>query len=163
MDVKIILQNYLQHLQNHLKVAEHIPCRYSISMIWAFGGIDNKHDVYRGEDCMKKFRESLREPTMKKIEFEKKKRIPLTSKEYESCLNQTNCHSCKKGLKINSLLRKIVKLGTTAILQVNTEVLQVVYIIQNIVYLRKFLWFFIKELAKEFEREFNCLGENTER
>ena len=45
---------------------------------------------------MKKFFESLREHSMKVIDFEIKKTIPLTSKEYESCLNQTNCHIFKK-------------------------------------------------------------------
>ena len=35
--------------------------------------IENKHDVYRGEDCMKKFFESLKEHAMKKeINFRKK-------------------------------------------------------------------------------------------
>ena len=29
--------------------------------IWTFDGIENKHDVYRGEDSMKKFFKSLRE------------------------------------------------------------------------------------------------------
>ena len=32
--------------------------------------IKNIHDVNRGEDCMKKFRESLREHIMKIINFE---------------------------------------------------------------------------------------------
>ena len=40
-----------------------------------------KHDVYRREDCMKKFRECLREHTMKIIKFEKKKIIPLRNKQ----------------------------------------------------------------------------------
>ena len=37
------------------KIAEHIPCGYSMSTIRTFDGIENKHDVYRGEDVMKKF------------------------------------------------------------------------------------------------------------
>ena len=36
------------------KAGEHIPCWYSMSMIWTFDGTENKHDVYRGEDFMKK-------------------------------------------------------------------------------------------------------------
>ena len=31
-----------------------------------------ENDVYRGKDCMKKFCESMREHTMKKINFKKK-------------------------------------------------------------------------------------------
>ena len=29
-----------------------------MSLIWTFDGMESKHDVYRGEDCMKKFCES---------------------------------------------------------------------------------------------------------
>ena len=36
------------------KVGKHIPCGYSIFTIWTFDGIENKHDVYRGKDCIKK-------------------------------------------------------------------------------------------------------------
>ena len=46
---------------SHQKISEHISCRYSMSTIWTFDCIKNKHDVCRGEDCMKKFCESLRE------------------------------------------------------------------------------------------------------
>ena len=31
------------------KIVTHIPCRYSVSVIWAFDGIENKHhNVYKG-------------------------------------------------------------------------------------------------------------------
>ena len=42
------------------KVSEHIPSGFSISTIYSFRSIENKHDAYRGNDCMKKFCESLR-------------------------------------------------------------------------------------------------------
>ena len=35
--------------------------------IFLYRTIENKHDVYRGKDCMKKFCESLRENAMKII------------------------------------------------------------------------------------------------
>ena len=62
------------------KVSEHIPSGFSMSTISSLRSIENKHDVYRGEDCMKKFCESLREHTMKIIDF-KKKRMKLLTKE----------------------------------------------------------------------------------
>ena len=37
------------------KIGEHIPCGCSMSAIWAFDNIENKHTLYWGEDCMKKF------------------------------------------------------------------------------------------------------------
>ena len=62
-------------------------------------GIENEHDVYRDEDCMKKFGESIREHAIKIINFEKKKIILLPSKDYESNLNQENCPICKENFK----------------------------------------------------------------
>ena len=38
-----------------------------------FKCLENKHDVYRGKDCMKKFFKYLIEHTMKIINFKKKK------------------------------------------------------------------------------------------
>ena len=55
------------------KVSEHIPSGFPISTILLFKNIENKHDVYRGKDCMKKFCEFLREQVMKIINFKKKK------------------------------------------------------------------------------------------
>ena len=43
------------------KVSEHIPSDFSMSTILSFKSIENKHDIYRGKDCMEKFWESLRE------------------------------------------------------------------------------------------------------
>ena len=36
------------------KVIEHIPSGLSMSTISLFGSIENKHDLYRGKDCIKK-------------------------------------------------------------------------------------------------------------
>ena len=36
------------------KVIEHIPSGLSMSTISSFGSIENKHDLYRGKDCIKK-------------------------------------------------------------------------------------------------------------
>ena len=43
------------------KIVEHIPCGYSMSIIWEFGHMKNKHTLHRARDCVKKFRTSLRE------------------------------------------------------------------------------------------------------
>ena len=59
-------------------------------MIWAFHNIENKDDVYRGKDCMKKFCESLKEHAIKIINFEKTKMIPLTNNKLESYASQRN-------------------------------------------------------------------------
>ena len=55
------------------KVREYTPSAFSMSTISAFRSIENKHDMCRGKDCMKKFCEFLRERAMKIISFKKKK------------------------------------------------------------------------------------------
>ena len=44
-----------------------------MSTISSFKKIENKHDIYRGKDCMKKYYESLREHAMNIKNFKKKK------------------------------------------------------------------------------------------
>ena len=41
------------------KIGEQIPSGYSMSAIWIFDDIENKHDAYRGEYYMKTFCELL--------------------------------------------------------------------------------------------------------
>ena len=43
-----------------------------MSPTWSFNNIQNKCTLYHGEDCMKKFFESLRQQVKKIIDFEKK-------------------------------------------------------------------------------------------
>ena len=52
-----------------------------MSTISSFGNIENKYDLYRGKDCMKKFYESLGKHAMKIISF-KKKKMKLLTKEW---------------------------------------------------------------------------------
>ena len=54
-------------------VSEHITSGFSVSTISSLKTIENKHDVCRSKDCMKKFCESLRENVMKINKFKKKK------------------------------------------------------------------------------------------
>ena len=56
------------------KIGSHVPCRYSMSIIWAFDILENKHILYHGKKCMKEFCNPLREHAANVINFEKKKR-----------------------------------------------------------------------------------------
>ena len=55
------------------KVSKHIPSGFSMSTISSFRSTENKHDVYRGKDCMKRFSEFFREHTMKTINSKEEK------------------------------------------------------------------------------------------
>ena len=52
------LQNYLKKSSKE-KICEHISCRYSISTIWTFDNIKQKHTLYCDKDLIKSI--SLRE------------------------------------------------------------------------------------------------------
>ena len=56
-----------------------------MSTISSFKSLKNKHDVYRGKDCMKKFSESLREHATKIIL--KRQKMKLLTKMQESYVN----------------------------------------------------------------------------
>ena len=66
-------QNNLEKSSTEKK-AKHTPSGYS------FDSTKNKHDCYRGKDCIEKFCEDLREHTMRIVNYEKKEMIPLTDK-----------------------------------------------------------------------------------
>ena len=70
MDVKTILKDHLW--QNY-------PSGFSMSVISSFKDIENKHDVYRGKDCMGKVCECLTEHAIEITNFKKKKIKLLTN------------------------------------------------------------------------------------
>ena len=65
-------------------------------MTLMFDCIENKHDVCKSKNYMKKFCESLRENAMEMINFEKRKMIPLTNELKESYEKAEICYICKK-------------------------------------------------------------------
>ena len=67
-----------------------------MSTISSFRSIENKHDVYRGKDSMKEFRESLSEHAMKIINFKKKKRKSLRKEQQEPYENAKICYICNE-------------------------------------------------------------------
>ena len=71
----------------HNKIRQTYSIRFFNFYISSFKIIENKHDVYRGKDCIKKFCESLREQAIKISNFKKKKIKLLTKEEQESYKN----------------------------------------------------------------------------
>ena len=91
-------------------IVEHIPCGYSMLTIWDFDSIENKHNLYRGEDYMKK------------------NMLPLTKEELKSHHNAKACHICGKRIFKSLLMIKVIKnVFTIVILQVNTEAQHIVF------------------------------------
>ena len=66
--------------------------------------------------------ESLREHSLKIVNFEKKKTVPLTNEHQELHENEKICYIYKKSSYITTLMIKpISQLGTIAIILVNTD------------------------------------------
>ena len=72
-------QNNLEKSSTEKK-AKHTPSGYSLFTSCSFDSTKNKHDCYRGKDCIEKFCEDLREHAMRIVNYEKKEMIPLTDK-----------------------------------------------------------------------------------
>ena len=62
----------------------------------SFDDTKNCLDFYRGEDCKKRFTDSLRDHVLKIINYEQKDLIKLTEEEYENHKNQKVCYICNK-------------------------------------------------------------------
>ena len=78
VDIKCLIHK-IDECKNNLesssitKVGDHISSGFSMSIISSFKSIQNKHGIYRGKNCMKKFCKSLKKHAMEIINFKKKK------------------------------------------------------------------------------------------
>ena len=132
----------------------------------------NKLDYYRGKDCMKKFCKDFREHATKIINYKKKKMIPLTTKEEIYHNKQKICYIYKKEFdtkdKINYRVRdhchctgkRRGAAHNTCNLRYKIPKESPIVFHNGSIYDYHFI---IKELVKEFEGNFECLGENTEK
>ena len=99
MDVQTI-----QKISSTSKLGGHIPCGYSMSTIWAFDHLENKHTLYREKGCIKKFCSSLRKHATNILNVEKEKMLPLTKEQLKLDQDTTNCYICGK-----TILKKLAK------------------------------------------------------
>ena len=60
---------------------DHIPCGNSMSAIWRFDHIKNRHALYQGKNFMKKFCSSLREQAKTIMIFKKKNKKDSVNKQ----------------------------------------------------------------------------------
>ena len=154
------------------KINKHTPSGYSIFTHCSFDKSKNKLNYYRGKDCMKKFSKDLREHASKIIDYEKKKKIPLTTEEKIYHNKQKICYICKKEFSNNE--KKNYKVRdhchyTGKYRGAGHNICNLRYKVSKeipIVFRNGSIYdyhFIIKELVKEFEGNFECLGGNTEK
>ena len=77
-----------------------------MSTIWKFDGVENKRDICRYEDCMKKFFIFLREHAIKIIYFEKRNMIPLPKEGMNHILIKQNFPFTNKSPNIDTTMIK---------------------------------------------------------
>ena len=154
------------------EINKHTPSGYSLFTHCSFDETKNKLDYYRAEDCMKKFCKDLREHATKIIDYEKKDMIPLTKKEEENHNNQKVCYICKKTFDTNDKKNYKVRNHchyTGKYRGAAHNMYNLRYKVPKeipIVFHNGSTYdyhFIIKELVKEFDGNFECLGENTEK
>ena len=154
------------------KINKHTPSGYSISTSCSFDESKNKINYYRGDNCMKKFCKDLREHAMKIVNYEKKRMVSLTTEGKIQYNKQKICYICKKEFNNNDKKQQKVKDhchytgkhrgAAHNICNVRYKVPKGIPAVfhNGSTYDYHFI---IKELVKEFEGNFDCLGENTEK
>ena len=154
------------------EINKHMPSSYSLFTHCSFDKTKNKLDYYRGKDCMKKFCKDLREHATKIINYEKKDMIPLTKKEEKHHNKQKVCHICKKEFNTDDSDKKHQKVkyhchymrkyrgAAHNICNLRYRIPKEIPIVfhNGSTYDYHFI---IKKLVKEFDGNFECLGENT--
>ena len=154
------------------KINKHTPSGYSIFTSCSFDESKNKINYYRGDDCMKKFCKDLREHAMKIINYEKKMMVSLTTEEKIHYNKQKICYICKKEFNNNDKKQQKVKDHchyTGKYRGAAHNICNLRYKVPKeipVVFHNSSTYdyhFIIKELVKEFDGNFDCLGENTEK
>ena len=159
-------QNNLD-LSSTTKINQHIPSGYSMYTSCSFDKSNNKLSYYRGEDCMKRFCKNLKDHAIKIIDCKKKDMIPLTKEEEDNYNKENICYICKKEFNNDKVRDHCHFTGKYRGAAHNTCNLRY-KISKNIPVIfhngsTYDYHFIIKELACEFEGNFECLGENTEK
>ena len=168
-------QNNLD-LSSTTKINQHIPSGYSIYTSCSFDKYNNKLSYYRGEDCMRRFCKDLKEHAIKIIDFKKKDMIPLTKEEKDNYNKENICHICKKEFNNDTTESSSLECKVKDHCHFTGKYRGAAHNMCNLRYkIPKNIpvifhngstydyHFIIRELASEFDGNFECLGENTEK
>ena len=153
-------------------ITKHTPTGYSLFTYFSFDNSKNKLNYYRGENCMKKFCKDLGTLATKIINYEKKKMISLTIKEEIYHNKQKICFICTKDFNKNDKKQQKVRDhchytgkyrgAAHNICNLRYKVPKEIPVVFHNGLTHDY-HLIIKELVKEFEGNFECLGKNTEK
>ena len=154
-------------------VNKHTASGYSSFTQFSFDSKKNKHDYYRGKDCVKNFYKYLKEHLIKVTIFEILKILPLKERENKSNRKHKLCYLCKDKFnknmeknfcKVRDDFHHTEKVRGSAHLLCNLKYkskYQILVVFQN--GSNYDYHFIIKGFAKEFKGQFECLRKNTEK
>ena len=156
------------------KINKYTDSSYSLFTHFSFDKTKNMLHYYRGKDCMKNFSLELKEHVTKIINYEKKEMIPLTKEQKDLHNDQNVCHICKIIFSADYSNKKYHKVKghchyTGKYRGAAHDICNLRYKISKeipVVFDNGSAYDYhliIKELAEEFEGEFECLGESTEK
>ena len=157
--------------------AKHIPSGCAWPLNCSFYSTKNKHGYYRDRHCIKRLCEKFEELALEIINYEENEMIPLTNEGNESYEEQSVCSICKKEFITDKNDKKAFKLyqkvkghchytgkfrgAAHNICNLKYKIpKEILVVTHNASYDHHFI---IKQLAKIFKGQFECLGENTEK
>ena len=154
------------------KINKHTPSGYLLFTRCSIDLTKNKLDCYRSKLCMKIFCLDLRKYMTEIINYGKKEIIPLTDEENKLQFNQKVCYICEKGFSTDDENKKYNKVRdychyTGKNRGAASNICNLRYIITKEISVlfhngSTYDYHFItKELANEFEGQFECLEENN--
>ena len=173
VDIECLLENISNcnndpNKSSTIKINKLIPSGYSLLTYCSFDNTKNRLSHYRGQGCMKMLFKELKEHAKRVIYCEKKEIISLKDEENESYENQKFCYICKKRFtNDNKKVRhhchftQKYRAGAHNKCNINYKISRNIPVVFHFIINQ--YHFITKELVKEFEGQFECLGENTEK
>ena len=79
------------------KVNQHIPSGWCVYSKFAYGDVDDPLKLYKGEDCVEKFCDHIKQEAHRLYHmFPEKPMDPLTNRQWKSYKRASKCHICNK-------------------------------------------------------------------
>ena len=78
------------------KKAKHESSDYSLSLICSFDATKNRHNFFKGKDCIERFCKDVKELAIEISNYREHEMISLTDEEIKFYKRQKVCHICKK-------------------------------------------------------------------
>ena len=153
------------------KKVKHKLSGYAWCSICSFDETKSRCYFYRRKDCIEKFCKDLKEFVTEIISFEEREMIPLTNTEIKFYEKQKVCHICKKEFCDDKNNKKVrdhchytgkFRGAAHSVCNLKYKIHQEIPMVFHNASTYDY-YFIIKNLAREFEGEFECLGENTEK